>query len=162
VVTVLIGAMLITKDMGPLLIAGYGAGAFVAASVAMWWYQRRGGVATACALAIVLFAAWIVGITYALFRLGSIDDVAAARLERVAAPLASANDQLALVTWFQRASPVGGFGPGAVPWCGFGAAGACAGVPAQIQSDYTFTALVGMFGWSATWAFTLGCAVWLH
>src|SRR5262249_30755307 len=86
-VDLLIGAMLITKDMGPLLIAGYGAGAFVAASVAMWWYQRRGGVATACALAIVLFAAWIVGITYALFRLGSIDDVAAARLESVAAPL---------------------------------------------------------------------------
>ena len=42
VVIVLIGAMFITRDMGPLLIAGYGAGAFVAASVAMWWYQRHG------------------------------------------------------------------------------------------------------------------------
>ena len=162
VVTVLIGAMLITKDMGPLLIAGYGAGAFVAASVAMWWYQRRATMVPAYALAVLLFAAWIVAITYALFRLGSIDDVAAGRLESVAAPLASANDQLALVTWFQRAAPAAGFGPGAVPWCGFGASGACAGVPAQIQSDYTFTALVGMFGWSATWAFTFGCAVWLH
>jgi cell division protein FtsW (lipid II flippase) len=161
VVTVLIGAMLITRDMGPLLIAGYGAGAFVAASVAMWWYQRRATVAPAYALAVMLFAAWIVGITYALFRLGSIDDVAAGRLESVAAPLASANDQLALVTWFQRAAPAAGFGPGAIPWCGFGASGAYAGVPAQIQSDYTF-ALVGMFGWSATWAFTIGCAVWLH
>ena len=162
VVTVLIGAMLITKDMGPLLIAGYGAGAFVAASVAMWWYQRRGTMAPAYALAVVLFAGWIVGITYALFKLGSVDPVAAGRLESVAAPLASANDQLALVTWFQRAAPDTGFGPGAVPWCGFGAHGACAGVPAQIQSDYTFTALVGMFGWSATWLLTLGCAVWLH
>ena len=41
VVVVLIGAMLVTRDMGPLLIAGYGAGAFVAASVAMWWHQRQ-------------------------------------------------------------------------------------------------------------------------
>jgi len=162
VVTVLIGAMLVTKDMGPLLIAGYGAGAFVAASVAMWWYQRRGTMAPAYALAVILFAGWIVGITYALFKLGSVDDVAAGRLESVAAPLASANDQLALVTWFQRAAPETGFGPGAVPWCGFGAHGTCAGVPAQIQSDYTFTALVGTFGWSATWLLTLGCAVWLH
>jgi cell division protein FtsW (lipid II flippase) len=32
----------------------------------------------------------------------------------------------------------------------------------QIQSDYTFTALVGEFGWTAAWAFTLGCAMWLH
>src|SRR4030095_10743699 len=40
VVLVLIGAMFVTRDMGPLLIAGYGAGAFVAASVAMWWHQR--------------------------------------------------------------------------------------------------------------------------
>ena len=30
------------------------------------------------------------------------------RLENLAAPLASANDQLALVTWFQRAAPPGG------------------------------------------------------
>ena len=40
VVLVLIGTMVVTRDMGPLLIAGYGAGAFVAASVAMWWHQR--------------------------------------------------------------------------------------------------------------------------
>ena len=38
----------------------------------------------------------------------------------------------------------------------------CAGVPAQIQSDYTFTALVGAFGTVFAWAITLGTAVWLH
>ena len=100
--------------------------------------------------------------TAALFWLGAIDDVTAARLENVAAPLASANDQLALITWFQRAAPDTGFGPGGVPWCGFGAAGTCAGVPAQIQSDYTFTALVGMLGWTGAWAVTLGCVLWLY
>ena len=162
VVSVLIGAMVVTRDMGPLLIAGYGAGAFVAASVAMWWYQRRATMGTAYLLAVVLFVGWILAITAALFRVGSLDEVGAARLENLAAPLASANDQLALVTWFQRAAPPSGFGPGAVPWCGFGAVGGCSGVPAQIQSDYTFTALVGAFGGIAAWAITLGVAIWLH
>jgi len=162
VVGVLIGSMIVTRDMGPLLIAGYGAGAFVAASVAMWWHQRRGATAAAFLLAMILFVAWIVATTAMLFRVGSLDDVAAARLENLAAPLASANDQLALVTWFQHAAPAAGFGLGAVPWCGFGATGACAGVPAQIQSDYTFTALVGAFGTTAAWAMTLGCALWLQ
>jgi cell division protein FtsW (lipid II flippase) len=162
IVIVLIGAMAITHDMGPLLITGYAAGAFVAASVAMWSYQRFGTTGSASLLAVVLFVGWILATTFALFRFGSVDDVAAARLENLAAPLASANDQLALVTWFQRAAPPAGFGPGAVPWCGFGGAAGCSGVPAQIQSDYTFTALVGEFGWTAAWALTIGCAVWLH
>ena len=115
VVIVLIGAMVITHDMGPLLIAGYAAGAFVAASVAMWWYQRRGTIGLAYALAVALFVAWILATTVALFRFGSLDDVAAARLENLAAPLASANDQLALVTWFQRAAPAGGIRAGRGP-----------------------------------------------
>jgi cell division protein FtsW (lipid II flippase) len=162
VVIVLVGAMIVTRDMGPLLIAGYGAGAFVAASLAMWRWQRGGGRVSAYAIAVIVFAGWIAMTTLALFRLGSIDDVTAARLENATAPLASANDHLALVTWFQRATPAGGYGPGAVPWCGFGTTRACAGVPAQIQSDYTFTALVGMFGWIGAWAVTIGCVAWLY
>ena len=59
VVLILIAAMFMTHDMGPLLIAGYGAGAFVAASVAMWLYQRRGSKPSAYAIAVLLFAAWI-------------------------------------------------------------------------------------------------------
>ena len=162
VVIVLIGAMLITRDMGPLLIAAYGAGAFIAASLAMWWYQRRGAIGSACSIAVVLFVAWIGVTTTALLRFGSVDETTAGRLENAAAPLASANDQLALVTWFQRAAPPRGFGPGAVPWCGFGASTTCAGVPGQIQSDYTFTALIGMFGWAGAWALTIGSALWLN
>lgn len=162
VVIVLIGAMLITRDMGPLLIAAYGAGAFIAASIAMWWYQRRGAIASAYAIAVVLFVGWLVVTTLALLRFGAVDETTAGRLENAAAPLASANDQLALVTWFQRAAPARGFGPGAVPWCGFGTPTTCAGVPGQIQSDYTFTALVGMFGWAAAWALTIATALWLN
>ena len=52
-----------------------------------------------------MFTLWIMAMTLALFELGSIDDVTAGRLENLAAPLASANDQLALVSWFQSASP---------------------------------------------------------
>ena len=162
VVAVLIGAMLATRDMGPLLIAGYGAGAFVAASVAMWWHERHRSPRPALAIAMMVFVAWILALTVALFELGSIDNVTAARLENLAAPFASANDQLALVTWFQRAAPPAGFGLGNVPWCGYSTAHGCPGVPAQIQSDYTFTALVGAFGAPFAWAVTLGCAVWLH
>ena len=162
VVLVLIGVQLITRDMGPLLIAGYGAGAFVAASIAMWWHQRSGAYRAAFALAMALFVIWIFGITLALFELGALDDVTAGRLENLAAPLASANDQLALVTWFQQAAPAAGFGLGAVPWCGHAGGAGCAGVPAQIQSDYTLTALVGAFGWTAAWAVVIGCAIWLH
>jgi len=79
-----------------------------------------------------------------------------------AAPFASINDQLALVSWFQRATPPEGFGIGTVPWCGFSSARGCSGVPAQIHSDYTFTALVGTFGPLAAWLGSVATALWLH
>jgi len=162
VVGVLIGAMVLTRDMGPLLIAGYASGAFLAASVAMWWHLRSGRRWSAFALAVGLFGLWIGAVTWALFALGSVDGVAAERLESLAAPFASGNDQLALVSWFQRATPAQGFGLGAAPWCGYAVAGRCGGVPAQIHSDYTFTAIVGVFGAGAAWAAVLGSALWLH
>jgi cell division protein FtsW (lipid II flippase) len=162
VVAVLVLAMLVTRDMGPLLIAGYGAGAFLAATVAMWWHRRTAQRAPAFMLAVGVFALWIGGVTAALFEAGSVDSLTATRLESVAAPFASTNDQLALVAWFQRAAPADGFGLGAVPWCGQAAGGGCSGVPAQIHSDYTFTAIVGAFGMLAAWTAVLGCAVWLH
>ncbi len=161
-VSVLIATMLVTRDMGPLLIAGYASGAFLAASVAMWWHQRSGSRLGALLLAVALFAVWIAATTMTLFRLGAIDAVTATRLESLAAPLASANDQLALVSWFQRAAPDAGFGVGTVPWCGYSPGGSCGGVPAQIHSDYTFTAIVGLFGRAMAWLASIGCAVWLH
>ena len=162
VVGVLIAAMLVTHDMGPLLIAAYASGAFLAAALAMWWHHRSGRVVPAFALALLLFAAWIGAVTVALFQAGAVDSVTASRLESVAAPFASINDQLALVSWFQRAAPADGFGLGAAPWCGLSPGRGCSGVPAQIHSDYTFTALVGVFGAWLAWAVALGSAVWLH
>jgi cell division protein FtsW (lipid II flippase) len=166
VVGVLLGAMIVTRDMGPLLVTAYAAGAFVAASLTMWVHlrfarkPRAGGLAHL--MAVALFAGWIVMVTLALFRFGEIHSVTATRLESLAAPFTSANDQLALVTWFQRATPPGGYGIGATPWCGYAEPGQCSGVPAQIHSDYTFTAIVGVFGSAAAWTVVLGCALWLH
>ena len=162
VVAVLVGAMFVTRDMGPLLIAGYASGAFLAASLAMWWHHRSGQVISAFALALLLFAGWIGAVTFALFRVGAHDSVTASRLESVAAPFVSINDQLALVSWFQRAAPAEGFGIGAAPWCGFAPSRGCSGVPAQIHSDYTFTAMVGVFGPFVAWAASLAMAIWLH
>ncbi len=162
VVGVLVAAMFITRDMGPLLIAGYAGGAFLAAAVAMWRHHRSGRVVFPFVLALLLFVAWICAVTFALFRVGAYDSVTASRLESVAAPFASINDQLALVAWFQRAAPRDGFGLGSVPWCGLSPARGCSGVPAQIHSDYTFTALVGAFGPLVAWAGSLAMAIWLH
>ena len=162
VVGVLVAAMMATRDMGPLLIAAYGCGAFLGAAVAMWWHLRGGAAPAALALGALLFAAWIVAVSVALFQVGAVDSVTAGRLESVAAPFASINDQLALVSWFQRAAPVEGFGIGATPWCGVAPAGRCGGVPAQIHSDYSFTALVGVFGPALAGAVAIGTALWLH
>ncbi len=163
VVAVLVGAMMVTRDMGPLLIAGYAAGAFLGAALAMWWQQRTGRPGRMeAALAVAVFAAWTGATTWALFRLGEADDVTAARLESLAAPLSSANDQLALVSWFREATPPRGFGVGAVPWCGHSPGTACGGVPTQIHSDYTFTAITGVYGQAVAWAAALGAAWWLH
>ncbi|HEX6705575.1 MAG TPA: FtsW/RodA/SpoVE family cell cycle protein [Albitalea sp.] len=159
---VLVAFMLLTRDMGPLLIACYASGALLGASVAAWWHERSGGTASAFLFAVALFAAWIGLTTAALFKAGSLDAVTAARLESLAVPFASTNDQLALVSWFQHATPAEGFGIGAVPWCGHASAGGCGGVPAQIHSDYTLTAIAGVFGPVAAWTAAIACAFWLH
>ena len=162
VVAVLVGAMFATHDMGPLLIAGYASGAFLAAALAMWWHHRSGHAISAFALALLLFVGWIGAVTFALFRVGAHDTVTASRLESVAAPFVSINDQLALVSWFQRAAPAEGFGLGAAPWCGFAPSRGCSGVPAQIHRDYTFTAIVGVFGPFVAWGASVATALWLH
>jgi len=162
VVAVLVGAMFATRDMGPLLIACYASGGFLAASLASWAHQRSGARLLAFVLASLAFAAWIGATTLVLFKVGAVDSVTASRLESLAAPFASSNDQLALVSWFQRAAPRDGFGLGAVPWCGYSMALRCSGVPAQIHSDYTFTAISGVFGGTTAWAAALAAALWLH
>ena len=152
----------LTRDMGPLLIAGYGAGAFLAASIAMWWHQRSGHRRSAFSLAVVLFVAGSRSSPRAVrARLGRRGD--RRRLENVAAPLrvgqrpARARHVVPARRAARRLRP----GCGAVVRL-WRRRGGCSGVPAQIQSDYTFTAIVGVFGWIAAWASRSACAFWLH
>jgi cell division protein FtsW (lipid II flippase) len=48
-----------------------------------------------------------------------------------------------------------------VPWCGEIATAGCRGVPRQIQSDYVFTALVGVYGKAAALGLVALLAFWL-
>ena len=85
----------------------------------------------------------------------------AERLQSVREPFSASNDQMAIITWFQESAPADGYGLGAVPWCGEIAAAGCRGVPRQIQSDYIYTALVGVYGKTAAVALVALLALWL-
>jgi hypothetical protein len=122
----------------------------------MWWHQRSGRTTWAFVLAIALFAA---GSARSPSRCSS-----SVRRQRDRDRLESwprrsrpTNDQLALVSWFQRATPRRlRHRRRAVVRLRTG--GNCSGVPAQIHSDYTFTAIVGVFGATAPGLASLGCA----
>lgn len=155
-------AMLITSDMGPLLISLYGAGIFMAAALAAGRVQAGGRVGPALLLAALGVILWAALVTELLFLFGELNSTAAGRLESVHAPLHGMNDQLAIITWFRHATPEWGYGLGAVPWCGLVGSGSCRGVPLQIQSDYTFTALWGLWGGWMAWAVLCFAAFWQY
>ena len=159
----LLTAMFATSDMGPLLVCAYGFGLFAAAAV--MYFVQYSGMAYLPALCLGLICLFVCCglVTLGLFVGGEhVSSTVLARLESVTLPLSSSNDQIGIVSWFRSNTPVGGYGTGHVPWCGYAASGVCQGVPRQIHSDYTYTALWGIFGsgWSAFWvALSL---VWLY
>ena len=176
VVCVPVFGLLLTDDLGPLLVILYAASVFWGAAVAFALFDRVGyrpwvGGVTAIAAA----AAWVYLMTFALLvavpRVSAwIADVfmlpgplarVEERLASVHNPFIASNDQLAIVTWFQESAPAGGYGFGAVPWCGEVVGTACRGVPNQIQSDYIFTALVGVYGMAVALALVVLLAMWL-
>ena len=94
--------------------------------------------------------------------LGRYGSTTASRLESAYLPLISRNDQISVITWFREAAPFWGYGVGHTPWCGHAAVDGCRGVPLQIHSDYTFSALWGLFGPTIASAFTLLSVLWLY
>jgi len=163
VVLVLLVAMVVTDDMGPLLVSGYAAGVFVAASVGL--YLRWCGLAPRGAYllaSVVLFIWTYVIVTSGVFTIGGLHSTAASRIESVQEPLHSVNDQLAVVTWFRESIPSAGYGIGAVPWCGNAFDGSCNGVPLQVHSDYTFTAFAGIFGVPMAGLLVLASLAWMY
>ncbi len=139
--------LILTDDFGPLIVMLYAASIFVGAGVAFALFDREGYRPWLGAVAGVAVAGtWVYLGTLAIFSLPAPAARIAERLASVRNPFTAANDQLAIITWFQESAPPGGYGFGAIPWCGEIAGAVCRGVPRQIQSDYVFTALAGVYG----------------
>lgn len=155
-----LGGLLLTDDMGPLLVVLYFAAIFIGVAVVIGlssWFSLP--LAIAAGMATLALYEW--GLSCLLLWLGNgLEGRIGERVQSAEQPFLASNDQMAHVLWFQDAArEAGGFSFGAVPWCGE-IAGTCRGVPPQIQSDYMFTALLGVLG---PWAwFMLGLFIlWL-
>lgn len=140
------GGLKLTDDNGPLLVVLYFGSLFLGLGITALVAQKvhwRLGMALGM-LAVPLYV-WVG--SFALLHYGGrVAKRISERLESAQTPFTASNDQMAFVLWFQdAAADSGGFGLGRVPWCGE-LAGVCRGVPAQIQSDYMYTALDGVFG----------------
>lgn len=155
------GGLKLTDDNGPLLVVLYSGSIFLGLGVA-WlaaqhWHWRLG-----LALGMALVPLYVWAGSFVLLRYGRLfGRRIGERLESAQDPFTASNDQMAHVLWFQEAAAEsGGFGLGHAPWCGE-LAGACRGVPAQIQSDYLYTALDGVFGPWGSAALLALFALWL-
>lgn len=64
------------------------------------------------------------------------------------APPITPNDFLLRLHWFMQSAPWQGYGLGHTPWCGHAGnlGAACQGLPWQTHSDYSFPALLGVYG----------------
>jgi cell division protein FtsW (lipid II flippase) len=141
----------------------YAASIFFGAAFAFAFFDRAGYRPwLGGAVGVLVAGAWIYLITFSLYSLPAPLARIAERLASVREPFSATNDQLAIITWFQESAPPEGYGLGAVPWCGeILAAAGCRGVPRQIQSDYVFTALVGVYGKAVAAGLVALLAFWL-
>lgn len=158
-------AFLITDDLGPLLVVLFAGAVYTGGFVAQGILARGTSWLPALGLgagAAALVAGLLVGGLFVFSKLpiGPAHRVAE-RVESVLSPFSAENDQLAHVLWFRQHIPSAGYGLGAVPWCGTLPAANCQGMPAQTQSDYTFTAVQGVVGPPAAGALLAGYLVWL-
>jgi cell division protein FtsW (lipid II flippase) len=139
--------LMLTDDFGPLFVMLYAASIFLGAAFAFAFVDRAGYRSwLGGAVGVLVAGAWVYLVTFALYSLPAPLARIAERLASVRSPFTATNDQMAIITWFQESTPAGGYGLGAIPWCGEVAGASCRGVPKQIQSDYVFTALVGVYG----------------
>ena len=92
-----------------------------------------------------------------IFLVGVDLDVVGERLQAWRDPFSADRDDMARLMWFQleAARYEWGFGVGQVPWCGTARLDVCHGLPLQLQSDYTFTAIMGWWGPWGAWAWLL-------
>jgi cell division protein FtsW (lipid II flippase) len=151
-----------TDDLGPLFVMLYAASILLGAAFAFAFFDRAGYRQwMGSAVGVIVAGAWVYLLTFALYSLPAPLARVAERLESVRSPFTAVNDQMAIITWFQESAPAGGYGMGGVPWCGEIAGAGCRGVPRQIQSDYVFTALVGVYGKAVATGLVALLAFWL-
>jgi cell division protein FtsW (lipid II flippase) len=81
------------------------------------------------------------------------------RVQSYLDPFGAVIDDMARLLWFQKEVPLLGFGFGNVPWRGYSFKDSSVGLPLQLQSDYTFTGLMGEFGVGA-WVLVGLVAFW--
>ena len=88
-----------------------------------------------------------------IFLLGEQLDVVADRLQAWRNAFTANHDDMARLLWFQYEASLQdyGWGLGQTPWCAGVRVDQCVGLPLQLQSDYTFTALVGWWGPKGAW-----------
>ncbi len=157
-----LAGLVITDDFGPLFVMLYAASIFFGAAFAFAFFDRQGYRPwLGGAVGVLVAGAWVYLITFSLYSLPAPLARIAERLASVREPFSATNDQLAIITWFQESAPPEGYGLGAVPWCGEILVAGCRGVPRQIQSDYVFTALVGVYGKAAAAVLVALLALWL-
>lgn len=155
-----VGGFFVTQDKGPLLVVLYAGAVFFSLFIA-YLSAPYVGERLGLGLGVLSILPYVFALSYALFQFGGrFGGYIANRLESAKSPFQASNDQIAQILWFQQtALENGGFGFGAAPWCG-DVGGICRGVPPQIQSDYIYTALVGVFG-NGSWAVLALFVFWL-
>ena len=172
-------AFFILNDNGPLLVLTYTACLLLLALV---WQERLPQLASWVSVLLSALAVW--GLHTLLIqvvapynfnlkqRLQTLQvflEIPVDKLlyEQLAIPMpVLASDFLARLHWFMQSAPWSGHGLGHTPWCGYAgqlgaACGNGVGVPRQIVSDYTFAALVGVWGAPMAILILLGLVLWL-
>lgn len=135
-------ALIVTKDLGPLLVI---------LLCSLLWGGAYWGLGISAMLISALFAL--------ILWAGKVLPTVGVRVQSLLDPFGASIDDLARLLWFQQEVPFFGFGLGNVPWRGYSFMEFSVGLPLQLQSDYTFTGLMGVFGvWA--WLLVLLVACW--
>jgi cell division protein FtsW (lipid II flippase) len=160
----------LTGDLAGRMSAVLPAGLALLAIAASFWISRDLGPLLVLLVCVLIWAGAFFGLRLMiaafalafgfLFLAGDfVSPVVAERVRSAFDPFSSKTDDLARLLWFQQEAPAAGFGLGNVPWCGYAAPQRCLGLPLQTQSDYTFTALMGLSG-AGAWVVAALIGLW--
>lgn len=156
----------LAHDHGPVLVFAASSG-IVLGGLTGWALARYlGSAAVIPALAVTGGATWCLHTTLITFG-PRLSGTLALRIAALEDNALAKSHFLSELRWFMASTPTTGHGLGTTPWCGDWAwltsctQGLHAGVPQQMQSDYVFAALYGVFGPAAALLITALLIGWL-